>query len=95
MSDVELHIKRVQDRLLELIRNYHSVRKENMRLQREISVLKANETNLLQQKAEMSEIIQILKASSGKMNAEESREFEKHINRYIKEIDHCIGILSK
>ena len=95
MTDIDLHIKRVQDKLLELIRNYQFVKKENLRLEGEVSILKAKEESFIQQKAEMSQSIQILKASSGKMTPDELKDFEKHINHYIKEIDHCIGILSE
>jgi hypothetical protein len=36
----------------------------------------------------------MLKASSGKMNEKDKHDFEKRINRYIKDLEKCITMLN-
>ena len=95
MSELELQIRRVQDKLSVLIKSYQSVQKENSKLVAEVASLKEKETLQKAEMEKMLETIQVLKVSSGKMDEADQKEFEKHINQYIKEIDHCIGMLSE
>ena len=39
--------------------------------------------------------LNILKASAGKLEGNEKSAFEKTINKYIRSIDKCIGLLNK
>ncbi|HMX78942.1 MAG TPA: hypothetical protein PLG91_01435, partial [Ferruginibacter sp.] len=55
---------------------------------------KAKETNA-QQVEMLKQQVGILKAAAGNMNEADKKEFEKTINRYLRDIDKCIGILSE
>ena len=94
MIELEIQIRRVQDKLLELVKSYQSLKKENSKLISEVASLKKKETLQREEMEKMLETIQVLKASAGRMDEADQKEFEKHINQYIKEIDHCIGMLS-
>ena len=95
MSDLEQHIKRINDKLQQLLKNYQQLQKDNERQGRLIDTLQQAKEKDMQQIAELQEKVSILKAASGQMNDADKKEFEKNINRYIREIDKCIGMLSE
>jgi DNA repair exonuclease SbcCD ATPase subunit len=95
MSELESNIKRVNDKLSRLLKQYQQLQKDNERQSRLIKELEQIKEKHTQTIAELQEQAGILKASTGQMNAADKKSFEKHINQYIKEIDKCIGLLSE
>ncbi len=95
MSENEIHINRVQEKLAQLVKSYQSLQKENVNLANIVTSLRKKEADMKLEMELMSEKVQILKAASGQMTAADQKDFEKRINQYIKEIDHCIGMLSE
>jgi DNA repair exonuclease SbcCD ATPase subunit len=95
MSDLEQNIKRINDKLQQLLKNYQLLQKENSRQSELIKQLKEAKEKDTQQITALQEKISILKAATGKMNEADKKEFEKNISQYIREIDKCIGILSE
>ena len=95
MSDLEQHIKRINDKLQQLLKSYQQLQKDNERQGRLIDTLQQAKEKDMQQVSELQEKVSILKAASGQMNEADKKEFEKNINRYIREIDKCIGILGE
>jgi DNA repair exonuclease SbcCD ATPase subunit len=95
MSDLEQNIKRINDKLQQLLKNYQLLQKENSRQNELIKQLKEAKEKDVQQITTLQEKISILKAATGKMNEADKKAFEKNINQYIREIDKCIGILSE
>lgn len=95
MAELENDIKRVKDKLQQLLKQYLSLQKENERLNKE-----ANDMRTARQK-DKSEIEQlklqvgILKSAAGQMTDTDKKEFEKQLNRYVKDIDKCIALLSE
>ena len=94
MSDLEQHIKRINDKLQQLLKNHQLLQKENQRQSELIKQLKEAKEKDDLQIANLQEKISILKAATGNMNEADKKAFEKNINHYIREIDKCIGILS-
>jgi DNA repair exonuclease SbcCD ATPase subunit len=95
MSEIESNIKRVNDKLSRLLKQYQQLQKDNERQSRLIKELEQIKEKHTQTIAELQEQAGILKASTGQMTAADKKSFEKHINQYIKEIDKCIGLLSE
>jgi DNA repair exonuclease SbcCD ATPase subunit len=95
MSELESNIKRVNDKLSRLLKQYQQLQKDNERQSRLIKELEETKENHSKTIAALQEQAGILKASTGQMNATDKKNFEKHINQYIKEIDKCIGLLSE
>ena len=95
MAENDERIKRIQLKLATLIKNYQSLQKEHLSLINIVSVLRKNETDTKLEIELMKEKVQILKASAGQMSELDQKNFEKRINQYIREIDHCIGMLSE
>jgi DNA repair exonuclease SbcCD ATPase subunit len=95
MSDLEKNIKRINDKLQQLLKNYQLLQKENKRQADLIAALQEAKEKDSQQIHAMQEKITILKAAAGKMNEADKKAFEKNISQYIREIDKCIGLLSE
>jgi len=95
MSTTEQHLKRIQDKLQQLLKQHAAVQKENSSLKDELG--SAQQKLLAQQKNadELKQQVSILKVSAGEMNETDKKEFEKRINTYLKEIDKCIAMLSE
>jgi peptidoglycan hydrolase CwlO-like protein len=95
MSDLQSNIKRVNDKLQKLLRQYQQLQKDNERQSKLIAELQQAKDSNTQHITQLQEQVAILKASTGKMTEAEKKSFEKHINQYIKEIDKCIGLLGE
>jgi chromosome segregation ATPase len=95
MAELEANIKRVNNKLQQLLKQYQFLQKENERKNREIAALNEANQNQAKQIEELQQQVMILKSAAGEMNPADKKEFEKHINQYLKEIDKCIGLLSE
>ncbi|MBL0130453.1 MAG: hypothetical protein IPP43_04475 [Chitinophagaceae bacterium] len=95
MSNTEQHLKRIQDKLQQILKHHAVLQKENNKLKEELET--ALQKISTQQKAgdELKQQVSILKVSSGEMNEPDKKEFEKRINGYLKEIDRCIALLGE
>lgn len=94
MSNIETHIKTVNEKLQQLVKQFIAVKKENENLKEDIKRSKLKEEEYKSTLHELDQKVNILKAASGQMAEADQKEFEKRINQYIKEIDKCIGLLS-
>jgi site-specific DNA-adenine methylase len=95
MSDLEQNIKRINDKLQQLLKNYQLLQKENSRQAELIRSLQQEKLKDEEIISELRQKVMVLKAVTGKMNEADKKAFEKNISRYIREIDKCIGILSE
>ena len=93
MNAAEQHLKTIQDKLQQLLKNYTAMQKENAKLKEELSDAQQKATAQLKITDELKQQVSILKLSSGEMDEAEKKEFEKRINGYLKEIDRCIALL--
>ena len=95
MSTTEQHLKRIQEKLQQLLKQHTAVMKENKKLREELESTRQKIT--IQQKSadELKQQVSILKVSAGEMSEADKKEFEKRINRYLKEIDRCIALLGE
>lgn len=91
----EQHLKRIQDKLQQLLKQYNSLQKENLRLQDDLDT--AQQKISAQQKSaeELKQQVSVLKLGAGEMSEADKKEFEKRINGYLKEIDRCITMLGQ
>jgi len=95
MTELELKIKDIQNKLQQLLKQYATLEKDNLRLEKELS--KSREQFVQQQQIvdTLKQQVEIGRISSGNWNEQDKKEFEKRINSYIKEIDQCITLLSE
>ncbi len=94
MLDLDLHIKNIQEKLQQLLRNQQVLVKENQRLMKELEKSK----QLLSEKeatvAALRQQLDALKLSTTARSPEEKALLEKRINGYLKEIDKCLALLN-
>jgi regulator of replication initiation timing len=95
ISSTEQHLKRIQDKLQQLLKQYSFLQKENNQLKDELD--KSKQQTILQQQniSTLKQQVDVLKLNAGEMGEADKKEFEKRINSYIKEIDKCIALLER
>jgi cell shape-determining protein MreC len=95
MNATEQQLKRIQDKVQQMLKNQSVLQKENARLREELDHTKQH-TGTQQKDIEvLKQQVDVLKVGTGDMSAAEKKEFEKRINGYLKEIDRCITLLSE
>ena len=92
---VDQQFTTLNEKLQQLLKQYHRLQKENDRLREELQQSKNKEMEGYRQIEELQQQMGILKLAAGEMNDRDKREFEKKINQYIREIDKCISFLSQ
>lgn len=95
MQDLDQYIKRINEKLQLLLKNYQALQKENERQSKLIDAMQQSKDKDAKQIIELNEKISVMKMASGQMSEAEKKDFEKNINRYIRDIDKCIGLLSE
>jgi chromosome segregation ATPase len=95
MTNTEQHLKRIQDKLQQLLKQHAAVQKENSKLKEDLE--SAQQKIAAQQKGtdDLKQQVSILKVSAGEMSEADKKDFEKTINGYLKEIDRCITMLGQ
>ena len=79
MSNTEQHLKRIQEKLQQLLKQHSVVIKENKKLREELE--SAQQKMMTQQKGteELKQQVSILKVSAGEMSEADKKEFEKKV----------------
>jgi len=95
MSDVEKQLKRIQDKLQQVLKEHAALQKENLRLKEELDKNRTQSFSHQQNIEDLKQQVDVLKITSGDWDPNDKKEFEKRINSYIKEIDRCIALLSE
>lgn len=94
MAVMDEFIRRIQEKLQQVLKQAVAFRKENEKLRNELHETKA----CIGQRDELIQIlelrIEVLKASRGEMGAEDKKLLEKRISQYIKEVDKCLALLN-
>lgn len=89
------HIKRINDKIQQLLKQRLQLQKDNERQTRLIGSLQQEKEKAGAEISRLHEQVNILKAAAGNMKESDKKAFEKNINLYIREIDKCIGLLSE
>lgn len=95
MTESEQHLKRIQDKVQQLLKQHIALQKENQSLKDELDGLKKETSQFKENSETLKQQVEILKYSNGEMTEEDKKQFEKRINTYLKEIDRCITMLSR
>ncbi len=94
MAEFDIQLKRIQDKLQEVLKQQVSLQNENLRFKKELEK-STNQTLVFQQTInDLKQQVEVLKITSGNWDENDKKEFEKRINNYIKEIDRCVAFLS-
>jgi ABC-type iron transport system FetAB ATPase subunit len=95
MEGLQEQLKRITDKLQQMVHSYQLLQKEREQLSREVVMLRDKEKARLIRIDELEMKITALQTVTGQLNDGEKKEVEKKINRYIREIDRCIALLSE
>jgi chromosome segregation ATPase len=94
-GDAELRVRRIQDKLQQLLRQRDLLQKENGRLKEDIRQLQEELSDRTTKLEQYQQQVEILKATQAAMSDEEKRALEKRLGQYIREIDRCIAMLGE
>lgn len=94
-AELETHIRRIQEKLQQLLRQYHDLKKENTQLRKDLQLQTKQGSQYQQTIDTLKQQVEVLKISSGSWDEGDKKDFEKRINQYIKEIDKCIALLGE
>lgn len=92
MSD---QLRRITDKLQDLLKRHDLLRKENERLRAELLPAKEREMAFIEQIASLEQKILVMKAGTSNLSDTDKKELDKKIHGYLKEIDRCISMLSE
>jgi chromosome segregation ATPase len=95
VSTTEQHLKRIQDKLQQLLKRQAILQKENQSLKEELGGIKKQAEEFNSSAETLKQQVEILKYNTGGMDEEEKKQFEKRLTGYLKEIDRCITMLSQ
>ena len=95
MSEVDVYIKRIQEKLQQLIKQHHELQKENNQLKKDLERSAKQSVHHQQTIETLKQQVEALKISSGNWDEHDKKEFEKRINHDVKEIDKCIALFSE
>ena len=91
----EKQILRIQQKLQEIVKRYTSMQKTVSEQNASIQQLQQE----LEEKNRRIRILQeqqyVLKSAAGQLDAADKKAFEQTINKYIREIEKCIALLSE
>ena len=95
MSEQEILLKRIQEKIQHLLKQQNALQKENLLLKEELNDQKQQVIGHQQNVETLRQQVEVLKLTSGEMSEADKKEFEKRINGYLKEIDRCISMLGQ
>src|SRR6185369_8474601 len=91
MEELELQVKRIHDKLQQVLRQREALLKENSKLKEELHQLRQSEDHRAEQVGQLQQQVEILKVKKGEMPLAEKAVLEKRLSQYIREIDRCIA----
>ncbi len=95
MSELELQVRRIGDKLQQLLRQRDALLKENEKLKNEVKELSSGQSNSMIRLEQLQQQVELLRLSKGEMDRTEKIALEKRLSQYIREIDRCIALLAE
>ena len=92
---MEQQLKRIQEKLQYLLKQYQLLQKENERFLEENKALKEKLVTSVKHSDLLEQRVAALKMATGNLSEIDRKELEKRMNSYIREIDRCIARLAE
>ena len=93
MEETNDQVLRIEEKLQQLLKQYQHLQKENQLLQKDNLKLKEQFQLATDQKNRLSQQVGALKINGNAIEGNAKKELEKHINTYLKDIEHCLALL--
>lgn len=94
MSDLDLQIKSIQEKLQQLLKQQALLQKENGRLKKELEKSRQAAADKVAQVQALQQQVDAARLGSGQINATDRAALDKRIDVYLKEIDKCLAMLN-
>lgn len=94
-ENIQQHLERIKLKVNRLQKVHGNLRRENESMKKQMETMQQESSSLKDRLRLLQEQHFILKSSSGKMAEGDRKEFEQSINKYLREIDKCITLLSE
>jgi hypothetical protein len=94
-GEAELRVRRIQEKLQQLLRQRDLLQKENGKLREELRQLQQDRLGQGAKLEQLQQQVEIVKATKAAMSEGEKRALEKRLGQYIREIDRCITMLGE
>src|SRR5258707_15875712 len=94
-GEAELRVRRIQEKLQQLLRQRDLLLKENGKLREELRQFQQDHSEQAAKLTKLQQQAEILKATKAAMSEGEKRALEKRLGQYIREIDRCIAMLGE
>ena len=94
-GEAELRVRRIQEKLQQLLRQRDLLLKENGKLREELRQTQQDQTDQAARLEQLQQQVEILNATKAAMSEGEKRALEKRLGQYIREIDRCIAMLGE
>ena len=95
MNQMETQLRRVSEKLQQLLTQYQALQKDNERCRQELLLARQTNEQLAAESQKWRQQAEVLKLSKSDMPEAEKKAFEKRLNQYVKEIDRCISMLGE
>ncbi len=93
--ETEGQIRRIQDKLQQLLRQRDLLLKENEKLKEELRRSQGEQSDNARRLEQLQQQVEILRVTKVTMSDGEKKELEKRLGNYIREIDRCIAMLGE
>ncbi len=94
MKDLSIRVSSLKNKAEKLVKNYQSIREENMNLNQKMEQLNKELNKKEQQIMELNNKVNLLKIS-GSVDKESTKDVKLKINELVREIDKCIAQINK
>ena len=94
-GEIGQRVRRIQDKLQQLLRQRELLQKENVRVKEEMAQLQTTLSERTLRLEQLQQQVEILKVTKAALGEEEKRALEKRLGQYIREIDRCIAMLGE
>lgn len=95
MEDLLQHIRRIQEKLQVLQKQFFHAQRENERLQQQLQNYHEKDRLQQQRLEDLERQLEVVKVTRPQMSEKDRQALEKRINLYLREIDKCIGLLNE
>jgi len=93
MEQPEIQLKRVHEKILQLVKQHHALQRENERMKEELKKMQIRYESLSRDADKFRQQAELLKMSGNNLEEPDKKMLEKRLNQYVREIDRCIALL--
>jgi hypothetical protein len=95
MTQSELKLKRVHEKILLLVKQYQGLMKENERLKDDLKKMQIRSETISRDSEKYRQQAEVLRLTGRGMEESDKKMLEKRLNKYVREIDKCIALLQE